>query len=214
MSFTRKSEQATPKSFRGRTRFEHWYRDNQVYFITARVANRLPAFASEQAKQTFWTAFDKYTEQAGFTPWITCLLDNHYHTLGYLRVGLNLPKMIKGLHGCTAKLVNDLLEAGGIEAGGIHSTCPTCLNQRINPFWSENAHKTYFDGLLRNEEQARKTFRYIPRQPLRHGLIPAHASPDSYPHTRLRVPLEQALRRATQLNAYLQGVPYKRYQHP
>jgi hypothetical protein len=27
--------------------------------------------------------FEKYTNQFSFTPWVTSLLKNHYHTLGY-----------------------------------------------------------------------------------------------------------------------------------
>ena len=199
MSYTQKSNSATPKTYRGKHRFEHWYRDNQVYFITARVADRRPAFASKAAKQIFWAAFDRYTQEAGFTPWITSLLDNHYHTLGYLKRGLDLPTMIKGLHGSTAKQVNDLLEAGGI-----HSPCP-----RIKPFWSTNGHNTYFDGCIRDETQARRAYRYVRLQPVRHGIT---LTPDTYPHTHLNISLDRALRRAAQLQAYLPGVPYKRYQ--
>lgn len=42
----------------GRHRFEHWYRDNTIYFITARCRDRYPAFASDRAKEIFWERFD------------------------------------------------------------------------------------------------------------------------------------------------------------
>jgi len=60
-------------------RFEHWYRDNTVYLITARCTDRYRAFASESAKAIFWDRFTHYTAHHGFTPWITTLVDNHYH---------------------------------------------------------------------------------------------------------------------------------------
>ena len=41
----------------GKHRFEHWYLDNQVYFITARCRDRYPAFASDAAKAVFWDRF-------------------------------------------------------------------------------------------------------------------------------------------------------------
>mgnify|MGYP006308443151 CR=1 FL=1 len=63
-------------------RFEHWYVDNQVYFITARCRDRFPAFATEQAKAVFWDRFDHWTGECDFVPWVTSLIDNHYHTLG------------------------------------------------------------------------------------------------------------------------------------
>jgi len=54
-------------------RFEHWYVDNQVYFITARCRDRYPAFAGEAAKAAFWDRFDHYASEAGFAPWlVTC----------------------------------------------------------------------------------------------------------------------------------------------
>ena len=43
---------------KGRHRFEHWYRDNTVYFINARCRDRFPAFASEEAKAVFWNRFE------------------------------------------------------------------------------------------------------------------------------------------------------------
>jgi len=60
-------------------RFEHWYRDNTAYFITARVRGQQKALASEEAKAIFWDRFNHYTKEFGFTPWVTSVLDNHYH---------------------------------------------------------------------------------------------------------------------------------------
>lgn len=48
----RKSSYSPHEHHQGRHRFEHWYVDNQVYFITARCADRFPAFRSES-----WGAF-------------------------------------------------------------------------------------------------------------------------------------------------------------
>ncbi len=80
---------------RAHHRFEHWHVDNQVYFITARCRDKFAAFATEAAKSIFWGRFDHYTAEFGFVPWVTSLLDNHYHTLGYLRIGKNLSTMMQ-----------------------------------------------------------------------------------------------------------------------
>ncbi len=37
------------------------------------------------------------------------------------------------------------------------------------------------------------------------------ADPKDYPHRRVGVELERAVRRATELEAFLYGVPYRRY---
>ena len=39
--------------FYGKRRFEHWCRDNTVYFITSKVRDGVHAFAAEQAKAIF-----------------------------------------------------------------------------------------------------------------------------------------------------------------
>ena len=132
MARFRKGSYTPHEFFDGRHRSEHWYRDNTVYFITARCAERFPALASEEAKSVFWDRFGHYTSAHTFTPIVTSVLDNHYHVLGYLKIGEELPTMMRKLHGSVAKLVNDLLSA------------------RRVPFWGEG-RDTYFDGCIRDE---------------------------------------------------------------
>ncbi len=179
------------REYQGHHRFEHWLVNNQVYFITARCRDRFPALASDAAKAVFWDRFNCYAKEFGYVPWITSLLDNHYHTLGYCRVGEMLPKMMQRLHGATSKLVNDLLP------------------QSFKPFWRDDKGKQYFDGCIRDERQARLAYRYTLMQSVRHGVVTDWRD---YPHTRINVELEPAIRRALELNAFLVGVPYKRYQ--
>jgi hypothetical protein len=191
MGTFRKSSVSRTEKFDGLHRFEHWYRDNTVYFITARVRDRINAFQSEEAKAIFWDRFDRYTKEFGFTPWVTSLLNNHWHSEGYLRIGENLGPMIQRIHGSVAKLVNDLLP------------------QRIeSPFWFDAGRQGYFDGCLRNVRQGRLTFRFVFTQCRRHGVCD---DPLDYPHTRVNVELERAIKRAVELNAFMEGVPYKRY---
>lgn len=177
-------------AYRSRQRYEHWLVDNQVYFITARCRDRFPAFASEAAKAIFWDRFNHYTKEFGFVPWVTSLIDNHYHTLGYLRIGKELPRMMQRIHGSVAKLVNDLFA------------------ERRVPFWRDAKGREYFDGCIRDERQARLAYRYTLKQAVRHGIVRDFRD---YPHTRVNVDLEPAIRRAVELKAFLEGVPYKRY---
>jgi REP element-mobilizing transposase RayT len=195
MAQTRRSQVTQHVVYEGRHRFEHWYRDNQVYFITARCRDRFPAFACHEAKAIFWDRFDHYAGQHTFTPIITTLLDNHYHALGYLKVGIELGEMMRKLHGSVAKLVNDLLERDG--------------GPRRVPFWHDKRHHDYFDGCLRDEQQFRLTYAYVRAQAVRHRIATRW---QDYPHTRINVDCERALKRAVELKALLWGVPYKRYQ--
>ncbi|HEX4796872.1 MAG TPA: hypothetical protein VH370_23980 [Humisphaera sp.] len=187
----RKSSSSKVEYFDGRHRYEHWYCDNQVYFITARCRERYPAFASEEAKSVFWDRFTHYTTKYHFTPFVTSLLDNHYHTIGYLRTGAELGPMMQKIHGSVAKLVNDLLP------------------ERRASFWVDAGHQDYFDGCIRNELQCRRAFRYTLTQCKRHRIC---ADPKNYAHTRVGVDIDRAVRRALQLQAFMEKIPYKRYE--
>ena len=180
----RKSSYNSREHFNGRHRFEHWYRDNTIYFITARCRDRYPAFQSEAAKAIFWDRFGHYTKEFGFTPWITSVMDNHYHFMGHLKIGNNLGPMMQRLHGSVSKLVNDLLP------------------ERRVPFFRSANHHDYFDGCLRDVLQADRTFRYVRNQSVRHGIV---SDPALYPHTRIQVECERGIRRAVQLNAFFRG---------
>jgi hypothetical protein len=163
---------------------------NQVYFITARCRDKCPAFKTEEAKAIFWDRFEHYTALHGFEPYITSLVDNHYHALGYLRVGTELGQMMRKLHGSVAKLVNDT------------------LSERLLPFWHDRRHHDYFDGCIRNETQCRRAFRYTLTQGRRHANW---RSNDQYPHTRVAVGIEDAVIDAVKRNAFMEKVPYPRY---
>jgi hypothetical protein len=186
----RKGSHKSEEYFGSHHRFEHWYRDNTIYFLTARCRNRTRAFESERAKEIFWNRFDHYTRQFGYTPFVTSLLDNHYHSLGHLECGANLGPMMQKIHGSVAKLVNDLLAA------------------RLAPFWTDKGHQNYFDGCVRDEKQCRLAFRYTFTQSRRHG---ACADPSRYAHTHVMIDIDRAVCRALQRNSFLSAVPYKRY---
>ena len=186
----KRSRTLEPCCWDGRNRYEHWLVDNQVYFITSRCRERYPAFASAGAQATFWERFDHHASQHGYTPWVTTLMNNHYHTLGYLRHGSQLPRFMQRLHGSVAKLVNDLLP------------------ERRTEFWRTRTGHEYFDGCIRDEQQARRAYRYTLLQSVRAGLV---ARWEMYPNTRVNCELDAAVRRSHELGAFLEGVPYKRY---
>jgi hypothetical protein len=174
----------------GKHRFEHWDRDNTAYFITARCREGYPAFALEEAKLVFWDRFDHYTKLFGYVPWITTLLDNHYHNVGYMKHGENLGPMMQRIHGSVAKLVNDIL-----------------VVRRV-PFWRDAGHHDYFDGCLRNTTQLRRAYRYTLLQARRAGICAHHRT---YAHTRVGASLDEAVALATDLRAFMDDVRYQRY---
>src|SRR5687768_11988330 len=98
--------------------------------------------------------------------------------------------MMRKLHGSVAKMVNDLLP------------------ERRVPFWGDGEHDDYFDGCLRDELQFRRAYRYT-RMP----AVSARLVTDwrDYPHTRVKVEMEPALKRALELKAFAEDLPYQRY---
>jgi hypothetical protein len=175
----------------GKHRFEHWYRDNTVYFITSKTRDGFAAFDTEGAKNVFWDRFDYYTRLHGFTPWVTTVLNNHYHTLGYLRVGEELGEVMRKLHGSVAWMVMKETEV------------------RHVPFWRGKGKKDYFDGCIRDVLQAERAYRYTLLQAVRAKIV---TDWHDYPHTHVNVEMNRAIKRAVELNAFLEGVPYARYE--
>jgi len=178
----------------GKHRFEHWYVDNQVYFITARCRDRVPAFASREARDVFWDRLDHYAGQQQFVPWVVSMMDTHYHILGYNRCGSALQTMMQRLHGSVAKLVNDVLESQGFA--------------RLGDFWRDTRGREFFDGCIRDEKQCRLAYRYTLTQCKRHGIC---ENPVDYPDTRVMIELDRGVKRAHELGAFMEGVPYPRY---
>jgi hypothetical protein len=191
MAGFRKSSATSHEFFEGRHRFEHWYRDNSVYFITSKVRDGFHAFESESAKAIFWDRFQHYTVMHGFVPWVTTLMINHYHTLGYLRKGEGLGEMMRKIHGSVAWLVMKDIQV------------------RHVPFWRHKGNKDYFDGCIRDVLQAERAYRYTLMQAVRAGMV---ADWREYPHTRVNVEIERAIQRAVELKAFMEGVPFAWYE--
>lgn len=187
----RKYSRTMNEYFNGKHRFEHWYRDNTVYFITSKVRDGFHAFRTEAAKQVFWDRFDHYSHEQGYVPWVTTLMDNHYHTLGYLKVGENLQPFMRKLHGSVAMMVCKSI-------GITHKL-----------FWKTNGGQDYFDGCIRDVLQASRAYRYTLLQAVRAGIVRDWWD---YPHTRVKVEMERAIAQAVELRAFMEGVPYARYE--
>jgi hypothetical protein len=190
MIWTQKSSGWDRKRRPGPDPFQHWYRDNQVYFISARCRDRFPAFAGERAKAVFWDRLAHHAASHRFEPWVTTLLDNHYHIVGYCTVGGEMRHLMRKLHGSIAKLVNDLIP------------------ERRVPFWRGDDGHDYFDGCLRDDEQYIKAYTYTLNQAVRARMVRSWCE---YPHTRVLKSMEDGLAFARERKAFLYGVPYKRY---
>jgi hypothetical protein len=82
------------------------------------------------------------------------------------------------------------------------------LPERRVKFWYDSGKQTYFDGCLRDEGQARGAGRYTLLQAVRCGIV---SDWRDYPHTRLMVDLDVEIKRAREMGAFMDDVPYPRY---
>jgi hypothetical protein len=187
----RKSSYTNHEFFNGKHRAEHWYRDNTVYFITAKVRDGYAAFESDAAKHIFWDRFEYYTSLHAFKPWVATVMNNHYHFQGYLRDGEQLGEMMRKLHGSVAWLV--------------------MKQNRVRhvPFWGKKKGDDYFDGCLRDVLQAYRAFNYTRDQAVKARIVKDWRE---YPHTRVYLDRDRAIARAAELKAFLSDLPYKRYE--
>ena len=78
------------------------------------------------------------------------------------------------------------------------------------PFWRGKGNRDYFDGCLRDVLQAYRAFNYTRDQAVRARLVRDYRQ---YPYTRVYLDRDRAIARAAELNAYLEDVPYKRYEN-
>ena len=191
MSNFRKTSATPHEFFDGKHRFEHWYRDNTVYFVTSKCRDGFAAFDSDAAKAIFWDRFTYYTQLHGFIVWVVTLMNNHYHFLGYLRDGEQLGEMMRKLHGSIAWMV---MKETGV---------------RHVPFWRSTENRDYFDGCIRDALQAYRAFNYTRNQAVKARLVKRW---EDYPHTRVYLDRDRCVARAADLGAYLEDVPYARYE--
>lgn len=187
----RKGSYTSKEFYNCQHRFEHWYKDNQIYFITSKIRDGVHLFRTPEAKAIFWDRFDHYTRLHCFTPWVSTLMSNHYHTLGYLKFGEDLGEMMRKLHGSVAWLV--MKETG----------------ERHVPFWRDRGHRDYFDGCIRDVLQAERAYRYTLRQAVRARIVTDWRR---YPDTHVNIELDRAIKRAVGLSAFTEGIPYARYE--
>jgi len=57
--------------------------------------------------------------------------------------------------------------------------------------------------------QGIRTYRYVLGQSVRHPIVSDHRL---YAHTHVNVEMDVAIKRAVELNAFMEGVPYARYE--
>ena len=157
----RKSGPTRREYWEDKHKFEHWYRDNTVYFVTARCRDKHPCFASPEACAIFWDRFTHYTTQHHFEPWVTTLMNNHYH-IQHLDVKPENLLLVGGrVKVADFGLVKDLHDAAASMMGGL-----TPIYAPPEVFEDQDAMKEWVGGAVQAGIRGAKPRRARKKKPV------------------------------------------------
>jgi putative transposase len=124
------------------------YRGAAVYFLTLTCAQRRPAFTEERLVESCIETLRSCSERHGFAVLAYCFMPDHLHLLVEGGAGSDVPQFTKDFKQRTGYAYRRLSEEA---------------------LWQ----KSYYDHILRREEDVREAARYIIGNPVRMGLVEA-----------------------------------------
>ncbi len=126
----------------------HYYQNDTVYFITARVYKSNNYLDSEIKKKMLVDLFFTTLADYRYRLFAWVVLDNHYHFLFKTRVGDTLPQMMKQLHANSREAL-----------------------ARLDTQKRKVAFYNYWDSCLRNRNEFFCYFNYVHLNPVKHGYV-------------------------------------------
>ena len=126
----------------------HIYKDDALYFITARTVKKEKFFNTSEKKRIFRQTLKSVLEKYSYQLYAWIILDNHYHFLMKIATGENLKFFVKDLHSLSAKRINEL------------------DNQIRRKIWFQ-----YWDYCPRNEKDFYQHLNYIHHNPVKHKYV-------------------------------------------
>lgn len=142
------------------------YREPGAFFVTSATDKRHPWFADAAVTQHCIAELRSSCEVYGFDLIAFCFMPDHLHVLVSTDAGSDLVALIHNFKQRTAWWFRNREAAGGLKAS------PTS-GARL---WQ----KSYYDHVLRKDEDIAAVVRYIMEHPIRAGLV---TSLDEYPHS-------------------------------
>jgi REP element-mobilizing transposase RayT len=142
---------------KSRRRLPHWELNGATYFVTFRL---LKGLLTERERQI---VFDHLIEGDGkfYSMDIAIVMPDHCHLLIRPKPAYDLSRVMKGIKGVSAKLINQSRGTNG-------------------SIWQDESH----DRIMRDEEEALEKARYILENPVRAGLV-QRASDYSFYHMNI-----------------------------
>jgi len=141
----------------------HIFRDDTIYFITARTVDQKLYFDTDSKKKLFCLCLKAGLQKFEIHLYAWVLLNNHYHLLFKIPAGENLSKFINFINGKSSFELNKL------------------ENRQGRKTWYQ-----YFDHCIRDEADFWKHFNYIHQNPVKHGFCKNLAEVFNYPFSSAR----------------------------
>ena len=143
----------------------HIYADDTVTFISASTYKKASYLDTAYKKSYLLTKIRETLSEFGYQFYAWVILDNHYHILFKTKMGKDLGKVIRTIHGNSSHHFNKLEDKQG------------------RRFW-----QSYWDRCIRNEDDFYRHFNYIHHNPVKHGYI---ARMEDYPFSSLKYWIEK-----------------------
>ena len=142
---------------KSRRRLPHWELDGATYFVTFRLMEGVLSVSERQI------TLDHLLEGDGFfyTLNIAVVMPDHCHLLIRPKPDYDLPRVMKGIKGVSARLINQSRGTKG-------------------SVWQDES----LDRIMRDEDEAIEKARYILENPVRAGLVD-RASDYPFYHTAI-----------------------------
>ena len=136
----------------------HIYKDETIYFVTARTIKKEKFFNTGEKKKILLQALKKSLEDYRYLPFAWIILSNHYHLLFKAKKGEDLGHFISSLGSLSSKDLNKLDDKKG-----------------------RNIWFQYWDYCPRNEKDFYQHFNYIHHNPVKHGYVKIQDDVLKYP---------------------------------
>ncbi len=144
------------------------YREPGQFFVSITTEGGRPWFRCPEVVHRCAEELRRACIAQSFALEAYCFMPDHLHVLVLSEAASDLVRFVHQFKQRTGWWLRNRYVAGGLKAS------PTSSSQRAG-LWQ----KSYYDHILRREEDARDVVRYILENPVRAGLV---ASPGEYPH--------------------------------
>ncbi|MEX0785993.1 MAG: transposase [Dehalococcoidia bacterium] len=135
------------------------YREPGSFFVTISAAGRRPWFRRAPVVAECTSQLRAACEREGFELEAYCFMPDHLHLLATSEVEHDLGRLVHGFKQRTGYWFRNRYLAGGLKAS------PTAPDERPS-LWQ----KSYYDHVLRREDDIDQVIQYIVENPVRAGL--------------------------------------------